>query len=169
MRRTKAEKPDLTEYGYRELWAMLGQPDRVVASYAEPMHWRQGDPRPALADIDPAVCQAMGRCALDRQVRGDGASFASAIGRLRFVHPVRCAWCEYPLGELLAACDWATWASRYVASEFAVWVGADGSTEARSTGRTGIYEQPEWAAFFALPAGDRRERVRLATDVGVVA
>ena len=44
----------------------LGTP-RVITIYAQPLgHWRVGDGRPSLANEDPAVMEAIGRCATAR-------------------------------------------------------------------------------------------------------
>ncbi len=147
----------LDGYGYRELLTMLGDPARVETRYATAIGWQPGDGRPALATDDPAVAQAMGRCALDRAVRGDTP--VGGVARLRMVHSTPCGWCDYPLDELVAACAHAVWTSRFVAVEFAVWEGVHGREEARPTGRAGTYENPVWAAFFALSPGDRRRRI----------
>jgi len=139
----------------------LGHP-AIVTRYAEPRgHWRQGDDRPALADDDPAVMQAIGRCATAELQRMGG--FAKVLSS---THDTRsCAWCDYPIAERLAACDWAVFRSRYVEAEFAVWYAdqdrRSGATHQRTT-RQDVYENPTWAEFWALPAADRQARIRAA-------
>lgn len=129
--------------------------------YAEPKgHWRQGDGRPALADDDPAVMQAVGRCAASR-IRGDVTIPPS-------VHPRPCAWCDYPVPELLRACDWATWHSRYLLSESLTWKNDMGQTYVRS-GRSSVYLNPTWAAFWARPVEARRALIAAAQYPGEAA
>jgi len=133
----------------------FGEP-AVTRMYAEPLgHWRQGDPRPSLADDDPAVMQAIGRCAASR-VRGDLLRIPGDI------HPAPCGWCEYPLPELLAACDHATWASRFLLAEVASWRGAAGSPSYVRELRGDEYEAPRWREFYALSRPDRAARVARA-------
>ena len=75
-----------------------GEP-AITTMFAQPQkHWRVGDGRPSLADEDPAVMQAVGRCAASR-VRWEDkpAIFGPSI------HPAVCDWCEFPLPELLRA------------------------------------------------------------------
>jgi hypothetical protein len=126
-----------------------------VTRYAEPLgHWRLGQPRPALADNDPAVMQAIGRCAAARIRDPRLVRVAGSI------HREPCGWCGFPLRELLAACDWATTRSRYVVVDLLVWRGEDGSIYLRDTHRSGIYEGPAWSAFWVLPTSERSRRVQ---------
>lgn len=136
----------LDEATVEALYSRLGAP-RIVTRYAEPMgHWSPGDGRPPLADDDPAAMQSVGRCAASR-IRG-------VIPLPGAIHPAECGWCAYPLAELLRACDWATWHSRYVLAELAVWAGAEGSTYTREL-RANVYDNPRWAAWFALSPKER--------------
>ena len=171
LRAREFDDPDvrkiLGSMGVPALIVELGQPS-IVTRYADPKgHWRQGDDRPALADDDPAVLQAIGRCAVSRSelwgVGTGGAKLLRAVGVA--THPEECGWCGYPTDELLAACDWATFRSRYVEAEFAVWH-ADperltGATYQRTL-RQDVYENPTWAQFWALPTAERQARIRAA-------
>lgn len=162
-RRTQADASRLDGYGYAELVTMLGDPDRIQTVGAEPVRWRPGDGRPALASDDPAVVQAMGRCATHRVTATlpGGMSFR---GRERSIHPAECAWCDFPLAELLVACDYAVHTSGFVTDEIATWVSRkDGREEVRSTGRGGTYANPAWAAFFSAPVAERRRRIAEAS------
>ncbi len=136
----------------------------TVTRYAEPFGsrsggWRQGDPLPGLRADDPAVMQAIGRCA--------AASVQLQGGiEMRSLHDAtRCAWCIYPAAERLAACDWAIFRSRFVVAEMAVWhsdpVARRGSTYQRTL-RQDVYENPTWAAFWGLPVSERERRVTAA-------
>jgi hypothetical protein len=139
-----------------EIIGLLGEPDHRTR-YAGPLgHWRHGDPRPALADESPAVMQAIGRCAAAR-IRAAGPLVLAGP-----IHPAPCGWCGFPLRELLAACDWAAWRSRYVVADLLVWEGAEGSTYVRETGRADTYGEPVWAAFWALPSSERARRIEAA-------
>lgn len=134
----------------------LGQPE-YVTRYAEPRgHWRQGEDRPALADDDPAVMQAIGRCAVAEVQRMGG--FPKTLSATH--DATRCGWCDYPIAERLAACDWAVFRSRYVEAEFAVWHGK--GADHQRTLRQDVYENPDWAAFWALPADVRQARIAAA-------
>lgn len=134
----------------------LGQPE-IVTRYAEPRgNWRQGDDRPALADDDPAVMQAIGRCAFAELQRMGG--FPKTLSSTH--DTTACAWCDYPIAERLAACDWAVFRSRYVEAEFAVWRGK-GSDHLRTL-RQDVYENPAWRDFWALPTDERQARIRAA-------
>ena len=129
----------------------------IVTRYAEPRgSWRQGDGAPVLADEDPAVMQAIGRCATAELQRMGG--FPKELSSTHDTR--RCGWCDYPIAERLAACDWAVFRSRYVDVEIAVWRGK-GSTHERTL-RQDVYENPTWAAFWALPADERQARISAA-------
>ena len=131
----------------------IGTP-RIVTIYAEPKgYWHVGDDHPSLADDDPAVMQAIGRCAASR-VRGLplGDSIAG-------IHPRECGWCQYPKDELLAACDWATWSSRYLISEVFVWSADERWITYERGIRGGEYENPAWRAFWDLHPKERIRRV----------
>ena len=135
-----------------------GEP-AITTMFAQPQkHWRVGDGRPSLADEDPAVMQAVGRCAASR-VRWEDkpAIFGPSI------HPAVCDWCEFPLPELLGALDWATWASRYVAAEVATWRGRGGSSYTRSL-REDEYDNPAWRRFWDLPIAERAFEVGRAAS-----
>lgn len=137
----------------------LGSP-HTVTKYAPTMgYWSEGDPVPALADHDPAVMQAIGRCSVSRQQRTAGMD-------MRLLHdPARCGWCEYPARELLAACDWGVHNSAFVVAEFSVWyqnqAERKGSRYQRII-RQSIYANETWAAFWALPTWQREARIKAA-------
>lgn len=139
------------------LIARIGQPHTITRYAPTRGHWSQGQALPAIRDEDPAVMQAIGRCAVYRQQHRVGLSFGSALHDRD-----RCAWCAYPLDELLRACDWGVFRSRYIEQEFAVWFTRQderkGARYALPT-RSDVYENPEWAAFFALPLEVRRARI----------
>ena len=150
--------PDTLLYLDSLMWEplirILGSP-RMMTSYAEPVgkHWRPGDKKPVLADEDPAVMQVIGRCAAYR-VRG----FEGRPNHLLSAsHPDRCPWCEYPVEELLAACEWATWYSRYLIQEVAVWEGKVGSYH--RTVATAGYQNTRWKDWFASPVTEREATV----------
>lgn len=139
----------------------LGEP-RVVTIHAEGQgYWHVGDGRPMLADEDPAVMQAIGRCALSR-VRSTLPGPESLAHDA--VHPARCGWCEYPPELLLGALDWAVWHSRYIVTELLVW--SHSSDERWVTyergARSGEYENPAWRDFWSLPSQERIRRVEQA-------
>lgn len=139
-----------------EIAGLLGEPVRVTR-FVQPLgHWRPGQPRPVLADDDPAVMQAIGRCAAAR-IRDPRLVSGS-------VHPRPCGWCGFPLRELLAACDWAAARSRYVVVDLMVWRGEDGSAYLRDMHRSGIYEEPAWSAFWTLPTTERSRRIRTVLE-----
>lgn len=130
-------------------------------------YWRVGDGHPALADDDPAVMQAIGRCAASRIRWGEG------VVRLGAVHPAACGWCGYPLPELLRALDWALYMSGLVTTERYVWLGRDRTEYVRvmrseEMWREGHCASP-WdnerhAAFWNLPAAEREARVLAAVE-----
>lgn len=132
----------------------LGEPEKVTR-YEPPSRWKQGDPRPPLADEDPAVNAAMGRCAISR-MRGVGRS--AGMPWVDSFHS-SCGWCEYTVDMLLDALDWALWFSRWLVVELYVWRQAASGpgyyvTYIRSTGRSG-YQQPDWARFSSMSGEDQ--------------
>ena len=101
----------------------------------------------------PAVVQAMGRCAFAR-TRGN---HLPSLGRL---HGDECAWCAYPVRELVAACEWAEWQQQLVVADLIVWRGAHGSSYVRSAKPAGDhYANPRWRDFWALPLKGRERRI----------
>jgi hypothetical protein len=140
-----------------------GQPT-LRRTFAEGQgYWRPGDGRPALADDDPAVMQAVGRCAA-YQAR-------LKLGHIPLIlaaHPRRCAWCDYPLAELLRACDWATITSRFLVTERLVWRQHPGRPHPHQGaiyergGMQATYLNDAWAAFWAMDPADREERIAAA-------
>ncbi len=143
--------------------ATLGKPV-IVKTYHEPLDWRPGDKRPLLADDDPAVMQAIGRCLASR-VRG--RLIPDTLGA---IHPLGCGWDDYPKAELLSALGWAAWQSRFVVSRIQIWQGnADAGTKAPEYFRglaADYYENPRWAAFWALPSFERARRIDEAIVAG---
>jgi hypothetical protein len=158
----------LDEMSVGELVTIYGEPSRWTEYVPPQGYWSPGDERPAVVPETPAVAQAIGRCVAAR-VRwlGDDpnrALPASVTGS--GMHPGTCTWCDFPIAELLKATDYAAWQSHLVAVDELVWVGRFGNYH-RSTGKTGEYANPEWAAFFdgATPATSHRppsERAHLA-------
>jgi hypothetical protein len=138
----------LDERNVAEIISEYGQPERVVL-YSRPLPSR----KPSLATDDPAVAQAMGRCAVARLPED---------WRLVPFRHESCAWCEYPVAELVKACEWAEYMSRYVTAQILVWRNADGDTYERDGGAA-HYENPAWAAFWALSVHDREQRIGAAS------
>jgi hypothetical protein len=133
-------------------------PGSTVKVFAEGQgYWHVGDGHPALADDDPAVMQAIGRCAAARIRWGQG------VIRLGSVHPGPCGWCGYPLVELLRALDWALYMGRLVTSERLAWRGRD-RTEYVRVIRSEEWDNPAHAAFWALPADQREARIQAAVE-----
>jgi hypothetical protein len=135
----------LDEMDVDEVIATLGDP-YVDTHYASAPGWLPGSPRPALADEDPAVMQAIGRCAASR-IRNDLPR--SVLGG---VHPKPCGWCSYPVPELLAACSWSVWWSRTIVSETLTWTGDGHYTR---SGRHDVATNPAVARFWNLLPRDR--------------
>ena len=157
----------LDEMAFAAVERTLGPADAVQTYHAPGTgRWRQGDGRPSLADDDPAVMQAIGRCAAYR-VRRDHRTGDVFPLDVSAVHPEPCAWCDYPLTELLIACDWATFASRYVITEQATWRNADG-LEYHRAARSDVYDNPRWRDFWALPTFDRERRISAAMYLDTV-
>jgi hypothetical protein len=142
------------------LVGLLGSPRELLrfaeaAPSSDPAaNWHIGDGRPALADDDPAVMQAMGRCAVARQRGVLGVPVVRGA-----IHGVPCGWCDYPLAEVLRALGWAVWRSRYVLARLLVWDGLNGSVYVRSR-PTGAYLEPSWAVFFGRPRAEREHLIR---------
>jgi hypothetical protein len=140
----------MDEMSAQTLTARLGYPAVEKRYFEGSGSWQPGDGRPTLADEDPAVMQAIGRC-LAHRVRGQFS--------LSSIHPTTCDWCDYPTEELVVACDWAAWQSRYVIANLNVWVGAETdwgkpTTYARS-GPVDYYENPRWREFWAMGHHER--------------
>jgi len=126
---------------------------------ADKGRWLPGDPRPGLADEDPGVIAAMGRCATARW-RGD-ARFGD-LARTE-MHPERCGWCDYPAPELMRALDWASHYGRLIEAEAYVWRRGSSSYR-RDSGRAGLYENPAWQTFATLPPKEQRYLVDRAVE-----
>lgn len=147
----------LDEMDIDTLISVLGEPARVTR-YAEQRGWAVGDGRPLLADEDPAVMQAIGRCATNRVRHG-----LAALVNLGPIHNGECAWCPYPLEQLLEACAWGVMSSRFVVADLLVWTNADHQTYVRAGGLTG-YQNPAWRALFEMPVNERARLVELAAQ-----
>jgi hypothetical protein len=162
----EALTPTLTAFlnsrSVEELTRAYGRPEIATTYAAGQGYWSPGDGAPAIRP-DPAEGQALGRCAASRIRYGElGAVFAN-------LHLGRCGWCDYPVAELLRACDYATWQSRYVVSEWASWTFQDGRVYRRTTSdrasdnpRIGQYDNPAYAAFWTAPATVRRGWIETA-------
>lgn len=145
--------------------ATVPDPEHKITAEAARMdraargRWVPGDPRPGLADEDPAVNAAMARCAAARWRRdrtfGDLARTAQ--------HDARCGWCDYPTVELLRALDWSDHYARLIEAESYIWRRGHGAYR-RDSGRAGTYENPAWATFAALPAKEQRYLVDRAVE-----
>jgi len=132
---------------------------RVPSGPRIPAAWSPGEPRPPLADEDPAVMAGIARCAMARwrkdRLYGDFIETET--------HPSRCGWCDYPAHELQRALEWAQHYARYIVSDDHVWT-RDRATYRRATGRAGTYENASWATFAALPAKEQRFLVDRAVE-----
>lgn len=148
-----------------DLIVRLGQP-HTVTRYAETFGsvatrtgWQQGEKLPLIRDEDPAVMQAVGRCAAAEAQRKGGFP-------VRSLHDdTRCAWCIYSLAERLASCDWTVFRSRFVVAEFALWYADQEDRRGASYQRTlrqDVYENPAHAAFWALSVAEREARITAA-------
>ena len=156
------------------LISKLGHPE-TSTQYAEPRGsmapgtgWQQGEPLPSIQDEDPALIQAVARCATAELQRSHGFP-------VRALHDGRrCAWCAptpdehgvmkpaFPLSERLAACDLAVFRSRFVVVEFAIWH-ADPDTRRGATYQRTVrqdeYDNPAFREFWALPVAAREARI----------
>jgi hypothetical protein len=153
---------ELDHLTFDELVTLYGQP-QIVTEYAQGVgYWAPGQSVPPLHDDDPAVAQAIGRCLASR-IRSGLADFG--LPRADEFHPAECGWCAYSKADLLRACDYATWRSRFIVAEHATWRSERQPPDSRgkylrsyvrSTNRSGEYDNPAWAAFFqgATPAGE---------------
>lgn len=121
--------------------------------------WTPGKERPILADENPAVMAAIGRCAAARMrhtsVYGDAAITVS--------HPERCGWCDYPKSDLIAALDWATHDSALVTEEWMAWQ-VDGQRYRRPTGRSGQYLNAAYERFRRMQPEDQTKEVNQAVE-----
>lgn len=170
---------------FDQLVSRLGLSSRTETTHAAGQgYWKPGDGPPPMEFDGPVDANAAGRCVVNRIRFGAPTSKGFAItGKLGTaigsIHPTACSWCDYPTDKLLAALDHATWRSQFIVSEFAVWVFRDNATYRRPTGRTGEYENPVWAEFYAgaTTAGDalspsekhrhrERRREAIATAAG---
>lgn len=142
-----------------------GQPFRYRTFAEGQGYWKPGQGRPALASDDPAVMQAVGRCAA-YQAR---LKFGTHVPLVLKAHPRECAWCDYPLAELLKACDWATVASRFLITERLTWFQrpsaekpAERGPAYHRPGKGAEYLNDTWAAFWAMEPADREARIAAA-------
>jgi len=121
--------------------------------------WGPGEPRPALADEDPAVMLALARCAMARWRGNDW--FGGIVETV--THDRECGWCAYPATELLRALAWAEHFARFIVSEAWVWQRGRAAYR-RSTGRRDTYENVAWQTFAALPSREQRYLVDRAVE-----
>lgn len=144
----------------------LGAPHVLRQTTPTRGNWTPGQGRPALATDDPAVGEAMGRCAASRsEWWGDDPRRPRLPPIPAEGHPRPCAWCEYPLHALLAACDHAVWRMQFVESELLVWYRVQSELKGPKyvrPGTTGGYQHPAWRDFWALPTFERLARIRAA-------
>ncbi len=153
LRETSLSRADIRELDGMSIQELerIHLDSRIETRYAPGQgHWYQGDGTPKIV-LDPPSAQAAGRCAASR-IRGiDIRSLAP-----RSIHPQPCRWCPTSLPDLLRALDHAVFMSRFITSEYIVWPTKDRDAPyVRDTGRTGTYENPAWASFFALDRDDR--------------
>ena len=121
--------------------------------------WKAGMDKPMLADPDPAIMSAIGRCAAARLRNAT----RPAPMQVSVTHPYRCGWCDYPQEELIAALDWATLESRLITEEWMTWE-VDGQHYRRPTGRAGQYANPAWEGFRRMPPADQTAAVNQAME-----
>lgn len=147
-----------------QLFSVLGAADEEHVRYAMAGGWQVGDERPSLAHDDPAVMQAVGRCATNR-IRLDGAPRLPGD-----IHPSTCDWCDFPLEELLKACAWSVHQSGYVEAHVFVWLSKakDGTKDPKGpkyvrAGGDTAYRHREHRAFWDLPPKERERRIEAAT------
>lgn len=141
-----------------EVINMLGSPHWVTRRHQSTDFWEPGDERPALASDDPAVMQSIGRCATSRAAGGISARFA--------IHDAeRCQWCEYPMDEMLKACEWSQYQAAYVEVELAVWFEDQdrrrGSRYVRQV-RGDYYSNVRYAEFYASLSDEREVAITRA-------
>jgi hypothetical protein len=145
-----------------EIIVLAGSPTYVL-HYRKPL--KPHDTVPALASDDPAVTEAMGRCAVSRiDFFGVSLPRMSADGS-RIHRAADCQWCDYPTAELIAACDYAIGTMRYLEDELLVWhenEATRGGAKYIRPGRSGVYEHPGWADFWASPTHERERRIAAA-------
>jgi hypothetical protein len=147
----------LDALGVDELVRLLGEPASIT-EYATAPGWSVGDGQPTLANDDPAVMQAIGRCAANRARR----TFDAPMPMLDKAHPTRCDWCDFPQDELLKACSWAVHQSRFVLADVLVWTNDEGHRYVRSGNLTG-YQNPRWRRFFEDNDRERERQIAVAT------
>jgi hypothetical protein len=135
----------------------IGAPPRIVTVHAGGFgHWTPNEPVPAITPVSPAEAQALARC-LAARIRGVGQDLLPSG---RALHSSRCEWCSAATEDLLRACDYAIFASRFVADEYAVWE-VEGDVYRRDTGVAGTYENPVWRRYYEARA------VRARPDHGI--
>jgi hypothetical protein len=143
-----------------ELTAVLNAPEVRTTIFTIPGGlWSPGQPRPGLADEDPAVMAAIARCAMSRW-RGSHVFGDLAVTE---THPERCGWCDYPAEELQRALEWGHHYGRFITDESYVWTRGR-AIYRRASGRAGRYENGRWAAFDALSPKEQRYQVDRAVE-----
>ena len=158
----KDVRSTLDDLSLSDVIVNIGTPT-YVRQYRKPL--KPHDAVPALASDDPAVTEAMGRCAVSRiDFFGVSLPRMSADGS-RIHRAADCQWCDYPTAELIAACDYAVGTMRYLEDELLVWhenEATRGGAKYIRPGRSGVYEHPEWADFWASPIYERERRIAVA-------
>jgi hypothetical protein len=160
----RRDRKDLDLLSIDALIGIFGEPE-VIPEWDAPRlrHWQPGDPRPLFANDDPAVMQAIGRCAAARvygSLRSDLAPLRSVITN---AHPAECGWCSDSLEELLAACDWATFDGRTQTAEWLTLKQERNGEQATYQRRMSIgVRSQRHADFWALSWRERSERIRQA-------
>jgi hypothetical protein len=145
--------------------SIFGEPT-ITAEWDMPrlQYWQPGQPRPIFADDDPAVQQAVGRCATARIWRSLPHEQRDTFGlSISSVHPRECGWCDMPIEELLAACDWATFEGRTQVGEWHAWTQErDGRRQTYQRRITVRRQNNRHAAFWEAPKEHRQALITRA-------
>lgn len=149
----------LDAMAFRDLVDVYGVPDAVATRFAHESarYWRPGLGAPVLWPSSPAEAQAMGRCAAHRLMTAGRLGVRLPGG----IHPGECRWCTSPIPALLEACEFDTYQARLIVDEVASWDALDGAY-VRSTGREGVYLDPEHVEFWAHDPKTREAMVAAA-------
>lgn len=152
---------DLDLLSIAALTDLFGEP-AITAEWDMPAlhHWQPGAPRPLFANEDPAVMQAIGMCAASR-VRRSLPQFAA----IDVPHPATCQFCDLPLDELLAACDWSTFEGRTQTAEWLTWTQKRDGTTVSYQRRMAMHARNErHERFWSLAQSRRADLVRQAQE-----
>jgi hypothetical protein len=157
-------RKELDVLGIDALIGIFGEPE-VIPEWDTPRlrNWQPGEPRPLFANDDPAVMQAIGRCAAARVYGSLRTGLAQLGSVVTNAHPAECGWCSDELEELLAACDWATFEGRTQTAEWLTWKQERNGEQATYQRRVpvGVRSQRH-ADFWALSWRERSDRIRRA-------